>query len=836
MVRQWSLFCTKSAKGLCAFEGGHCPQTSLKGLAYVFRHAKYSSTARNNPSIGKISIEGAVRHIAWLLLIPLWSISCGAHAEQRSHDSAPRSLPSDTSVRSPQASPVLRPEDLGPMFDQEPLRSAFEDVAKDRGSRAISTLNSWIRANPTSSRGPYARFGLAYAYVQAEEWEESVPWLRMCVTELPILSDYCSYWLGLAHMELESYNEGIAHVSTVAEDAVYGPRSQFLKARLMLRAGNAAGAIDELNRFIERYPYAFYRSDVDMELAEAHIALEQWGEAASLLYRLEMQNPGRSIERDAKSRRESIMDELSEEVSKRFKRTSARSRIERAEALFKRHRSKQVIEQLDPIVGDLRVDSREACEANLLIARSLTKLRQHTNAAPYYDAVIDNCSDVDQRRVALYNAGRAYWNAGKYDTARARYKTMYEDYADHSYADDGMHYSALILRNEGKIEESNALLQEQVRRWPDGDMAKDAIWIQMRDLLDAKAWADAVTYADSLKGVTGEDDIYSRGRVQYFRGRALEEQSKDIDASISYQRVIRDYPLSWYALLSFNRLGEIDTPAVGRLVDELRQTASIQSAVLILDPPELADDDFMTRGRIFLRLGFVELASAEFSKLEDRYAARTSVSRIVARLLDAAKAWDVSHRAGASRITNPDHYPAPDSIDDWTVAYPKPFDDHVTHFADERGLDPFLIDAVMREESGFNPTIESWANALGLMQLMVPTAQDMARRTGRGKVSERELLEPEINIELGSMYLLGLAERFEGHPVCMIAGYNGGTGNVRRWLRERGDMAADMWVETIPYTQTRHYVKRVAMSWWIYHWLYDLDTPVVGIPFELPEP
>src|SRR5699024_10068244 len=101
---------------------------------------------------------------------------------------------------------------------------------------------------------------------------------------------------------------------------------------------------------------------------------EQWEEAADLLYRLEMQNPGRSVEREAKNRRESIMGELSEDAQKRFRRTSARARIERAEALFKRHRSKQVIAQLEPVIGGLRVDSREACDANLLIARSLTKL------------------------------------------------------------------------------------------------------------------------------------------------------------------------------------------------------------------------------------------------------------------------------------------------------------------------------------------------------------------------------------------------------------------------------------------------------------------------------
>lgn len=802
----------------------------MQGLVYVFRKANTSLR-----SLGTLQI------FAWILILPVWMISCGAQAEQSSQGMAPRALPADSAGGSSKSAPssgqtVLRPEDLGPIFEEKDLREALEALASGKGERAIRPLHQWVRANPMSSRGPYARFALAYAYVQAEDWEEAVPWLLMCTKELEVLSDYCSYWLGLAYMELEEYSKGLARVRTVADDAIYGPRSQFLAARLLLASGDAEGAIKEIDRFLSRYPYAFYRNDVDLELAEAYIATERWDDAAAILYRLEIQNPGRSVEAKAKARRESIMDSLSKDVRERFKRTSARDRIERAEALFKRHRSERVISQLKPILRDLKDDSREACEANLLVARSLTKLRKHSEAAPYYDAVIDHCTDAEQRRIALYNAGRAYWNAGKYDTARDRYRTLYTEFSDHSYADDGMHYSAMILRSQGKIEQSNALLQEQVERWPDGDMAKDAIWIQMRDFLDASDWQGALDYAESLDGVTGEDDIYSRGRVQYFSARALEELGKDSDASIRYQRIIRDFPLSWYALLSFNRLHELDRSAVGRLNDELRQSASIQQEYITLDPPELLQDSFMMRGRVFLRLGLVDLASDEFSKLEDRYASKPQVSRIVGRLLDAAKAWDVSHRAGASRITNPDHYPAPDSIDDWTVAYPKPFDEFVTKYADERGLDPFLIDAVMREESGFNPGIESWANAMGLMQLMLPTAQDMAQRLGRKKVSRRDLFDPETNIELGSMYLLGLAERFDGHPVCMIAGYNGGSGNVRKWLRERGDQDADMWVETIPYMQTRHYVKRVAMSWWIYHWLYDQGTPVVGIPFTLPEP
>lgn len=762
----------------------------------------------------------------WLCLFVLTAVSCTASAQDRHLARYP-------SMGGP---PQLSESDLAPLFKDEALREALAELNEGKSDDAIARLTSWIASHPLDSRGPLARFALAYAYVNAESWARAEPWLMTCTRELDLFADYCLYWGAQAGMELGKYPEALQFASAVQHDAVYGPRARFLRAQLLLKLGEADQAAAELEQFIAEYPRAFYREDVDFHLAEAYVQLGAYDAAAAILYRLELLNPDSRTEREAKKRRDDIMEHVSEEATERFKRTSASDRIARAEVLFNRHRSEQVIAQLEPIVGRLHPSSREACDANYLIARSYTKLRRHTASAPFYDTVIENCTDPEARLRALYNGGRAHWNAGTYEEAISHYQTLYREYPAHSYADDAMHYVALILRGRGKIEESNEVLQEQVRRWPDGDMAKDAIWIQMRALLESEEWAQAVRYADAVGANAGEDDIYSRGRLRYFRGRALESLSRNVEASVAYQRVIRDFPLSWYAILAFNRLNVVDANATGRLVEELRQSAAIQSTVIVLDPPEMAADPSMNRGRTFLRLGLVKLAGDEFSTLESRYASRPGVSRIVARLLDASGAWHVSHRSGASRITNPDHYPAPDSIADWSLAYPKPFEESVTQFAAERGLDPWLVYAVMREESGFQPRVESWANARGLMQLMLPTAKDMARLTGRGDVSARQLFDPAINIELGTMFLRRLGDRFDGNPVCMIAGYNGGAGNVNSWLSARGAMPVDLWVEAIPYPQTRNYVKRVAMSWWIYHWLYEESAPVVEIPAQLPSP
>ena len=776
-----------------------------------------------------------------LLALALSTSRVEASPAQLPGGAPPQSLPSGGGGASFRDTPIPRllyPADLAPIFDDERVQAALSELDDGRSDDAIRVLSSWVATNASDPRAPLARFAIAWAWVRAESWSRAEPPLVQCMQELPLFADYCLYWAAQAAQDRGDWQEALHYATAVNHDAIFGPRARFLRAQLLLKLGDADVALSELQRFLSEYPNAFYRADVDLAVAESLIELGRFDEAARQLRQLELTNPDGTMERTARARRESIMDRVSPEAAEELRRTSARDRITRANVLFDRHRSEQVIDSLTPVASDLLPSSADACDANHLIARSYSKLRRHAEAATYYDLVADNCrANIDERVKALYNGGRSYWNADDDDRAIARFRTLYTEYSTHSYADDAMHYIALILRNQGRMDEANAVLQDQIRRWPQGDMVKDAVWMQMRAFVERGDWEGALRFSDEFRGNNaGEDDIYSRGRVRYFRARALENLGRSAEASVGYQALIRDFPLSWYASLAFNRLAKVDANAVGRLVHELRQTAGVQSQVVALDPPEIAEDPFMRRGYYLLRMGLVSLASDEFARAETRFASRPSVGRAVTRLMSDAGAWHLSHRASASRLSNPDHYPSPDSISDWSTAYPRPFETWVTKFAELRGLDPWLIYAVMREESGFQPRIESWANARGLMQLMLPTARDMARLTGRGDVSARQLFDPEINIELGSMFLSRLAERFGGHPVCMIAGYNGGAGNVNNWLTDRPQMEMDLWVEAIPFAQTRNYVKRVAMSWWIYHWLYDERAPIVQIPESMPAP
>jgi soluble lytic murein transglycosylase len=113
------------------------------------------------------------------------------------------------------------------------------------------------------------------------------------------------------------------------------------------------------------------------------------------------------------------------------------------------------------------------------------------------------------------------------------------------------------------------------------------------------------------------------------------------------------------------------------------------------------------------------------------------------------------------------------------------------------------------------------SGAIGLSQLMWPTAKMTARKIGIRGLRKSHLRSPERNLEIGTAYFQELHERWHGHLPLAIASYNAGPGAVNRWIRARGDQTLDEWIEAIPYDQTRDYVKRVLGSFQIYNMLYD---------------
>jgi TolA-binding protein len=153
--------------------------------------------------------------------------------------------------------------------------------------------------------------------------------------------------------------------------------------------------------------------------------------------------------------------------------------------------------------------------------------------------------------------------------------------------------------------------------------------------------------------------------------------------------------------------------------------------------------------------------------------------------------------------------------------FPKGYMTLVVETLARYNLDPFLILSLMRQESAFNAKVISKANAIGLMQLIPPTAKEVARTLKQDVPSKENLKDPIVNVRLGIEYLNRLLVSFNQNMVYALAAYNAGPTKVRRWVALRSNMPPLEFIESIPYTETRNYVKKILRNYAIYLTLYD---------------
>jgi soluble lytic murein transglycosylase-like protein len=141
------------------------------------------------------------------------------------------------------------------------------------------------------------------------------------------------------------------------------------------------------------------------------------------------------------------------------------------------------------------------------------------------------------------------------------------------------------------------------------------------------------------------------------------------------------------------------------------------------------------------------------------------------------------------------------------IYYPVKYQDAIIKYSRQNNLDPYLMMGLIHQESFFNPAARSPVGAVGLMQLMPPTAKELARQIH----SSSKVDDPEVNIRLGMYYFRQLINMFGGAVQLAVASYNAGQGNVIRWRRAAPRKPMDEFIESIPFTETRNYVKRVTM-------------------------
>ncbi len=507
------------------------------------------------------------------------------------------------------------------------------------------------------------------------------------------------------------------------------------------------------------------------------------------------------------------------------------ARLRRADRLYGQVRFTAASEEL-ALLGDLDALAPESlrCDAWFRQGRTMYRLKKRrAESEPAFRKVAEKCVEKGEakiRRQALYAVGKRRYELNDFSAAKTLFERLLADYPSSSHADDAVFYLARVARGQKDRKREEELLELGAAKYADGDMFGELLWEVLESHYRAKQYQKFVDAVDAVPRPDHDGRYYSQGRLEYFTALALMQLGRKEDAKARWRTAWAKYPWSFYGYIARMRLGKLGEPPP--------------------DPEILADGTPPWLAARSWNAGPLGRLSALDAGLAGEFAAAFSATNDEQRwqlawVYDRAGRYEVSHNIVRRAIDGrPWLDPLQGRLVQWKLAWPDPFGSVVdaaieaeTKQAGKPLVDPALPRAIMREESSFIENIESYAGALGLMQLMPRTALGHDDDID-GPATPDRLKTAEVNVRVGADHIFWLARRFDGHPVLMVAAYNAGAGAVGKWLKRYPDEDIAMFVEDIPALQTRDYTKRVIGSYAAYQWLSNpartLDNRVIGTP------
>ncbi|MBW4473525.1 MAG: transglycosylase SLT domain-containing protein [Stenomitos rutilans HA7619-LM2] len=371
-----------------------------------------------------------------------------------------------------------------------------------------------------------------------------------------------------------------------------------------------------------------------------------------------------------------------------------------------------------------------------------------------------------------------------------------------------------ILEQQNSLKYATAVRQTLLTRYGKSDAAATLRWTLAQERGAANDPQSARVWAESL--MTHNPNSEEAPEATFWSGKWAEQLGKENEARAAYEQVLQRYPQSYYAWRSASRLGwQVgDFNSVRQLKPEVaRPTARpelpVGSAVL----KELFQ---LGQDREAWKLWQVEFQTPMQPSVAEQFT--DGVMRLgVGDYLDGI--FMVSFLSERDKPEEQSQYRSlKQQASYWQALYPFPFLEPIETWSQERQLNPLLVTALIRQESRFMPGIRSSVGATGLMQVMPDTGAWIAKQI---KLKQYQLNDPDDNIKLGTWYLDYTHQEYGGNSMLAVASYNAGPGAVGGWLAKAGQQDPDVFVEKIPYDETKGYVKSVFENYWNYLRLYN---------------
>lgn len=516
---------------------------------------------------------------------------------------------------------------------------------------------------------------------------------------------------------------------------------------------------------------------------------------------------------------------------------SDRERLDRAKILMSRFHYVEAREELRRLTDHRTL----AGEARWLVGViGLQKLRDDPAEAR---AMLERvaASPGPNAEDALMGVVRTWVKEDRYEDAMKVADSYLRRYPSGKHRAAIAYYRGWLPYDQRRCDEAVPALRSYVTSYGDrSSYVRGFIaWCAIRE----EKWEQAIRDYEVLVNYGG---ALTRGKAWYWQGVALDALGRREEARAKFARIRQDYPLTWYDILAQQRLARWDgrDPRASTLPWPDGGGAALLAHPLSADAlswPRLSGRTAAAFARVrrLVALGEVNHARAAYGPI------RTAVQRAVAperrdafirAMADAVEdykhGWEL---ASGGRLGGMWELDEPSSAR-WLMGYPRAYRPLVEHLGAIDGVLPEFIYSIMRQESRYHPSMVSAMDAVGALQMIFPTAEQVANERGL-HFDPVSFADPRVGFAYSSHYMARHDAIWHGQLVLTAASYNAGPQPVARWLRENRGAPLERLVEEFTYNEARAYCRMVASHLLRYLWLYEPDparrAPVLDRLFPL---
>jgi soluble lytic murein transglycosylase len=684
----------------------------------------------------------------------------------------------------------------------EQLRPMAQQLASTRSAAAYSGVETYARIHPGDGAAA-AYLALGHAYMLDHRYDDAASTFRRVNSSGTALDDYADYLGAQASVQAGHGADAYALLDRFAErhpESIFKATAPVLLANAYLQQNDAQGALRVLTPLVN----STQASHVDFRyaLGRAYLMAGDTTHAVTAFRSVYVNFPLSNEAGQARAQMQAMNMPL-----------SAAERKVHADQLFNAKRYAEAGEEYHAIERDGLGLSAADHDALLIYAAACDMKLKHISRRDVEK--LPNTTD-DSAALKFYMLAELSRDEHDETTHDGLIAQMVQRFPTSRWLEEALYSGGNMYLLKHDAKQATYHYSLLVKTFPNSTYAASAHW--------RTAWMNyrLHNYAEAARLMEEQIQGYPAGievpSALYWRGRICEEQEHNFAQAVNYYRALTaSYINFYYAGLARQRLNVLKAQTA------TAAPAAVLSAVpkpvvpsLIAELPE--NEPHLIKARLLANAALNEYIGPEIqaspTSSQWGYLAQ---AEIFTSYGETTRALQAMKHSGISFFALPlDQVPTVY----WKVLFPQPYWSDLAANSQKNGLDPFLVASLIRQESEFNAGVVSHANAWGLMQLLPSVGKSMAKKEGLKGFNTNQLLNPTVNLQLGTKNLRLVLDRFGGQPEYALAAYNAGDVPVRQWMAAGSYQDIAEFVESIPYTETREYVQAILRNREIYRVLY----------------